>query len=150
MECAEKERLKDFLKFKGLGQTKFEAAAGLPRGYVNNIRRSITPDKLQTICQYFPDLNPVWLKTGQGNMIKTKEEEPRPTMNVTVDKDTLIKLMMYNMRMSEQNDELRKQVDELLQRINNLEEEVRETKKDTAKSSPSDSANNQQEDFEVS
>ena len=150
MECAEKERLKDFLKIKGLGQTKFEAAAGLPRGYVNNIRRSITPDKLQTICQYFPDLNPVWLRTGQGNMIKTKEEEPRPTMNVTVDKDTLIKLMMYNMRMSEQNDELRKQVDELLQRINNLEEEVRESKKDTAKSSHSDSANNQQEDFKVS
>ena len=152
MECAEKERLKDFLKIKGLGQTKFEAAAGLPRGYVNNIRRSITPDKLQTICQYFPDLNPVWLKTGQGEMLKTekKEEEPRPTMNVTVDKDTLIKLMMHNIRMSEQNDELRKQVEELLQRINNLEEEVRGTKKDDAKSSPSTSANNQQEDFKVS
>ena len=143
MECAEKERLKEFLKIKGLGQTKFEAAAGLPRGYVNNIRRSITPDKLQTICQYFPDLNPVWLKTGQGNMIKTKEEEPRPTMNVSVDKDTLIRLMLHSMKMNEmENEQMRKQMEEIMRMIEELKEEVLGSKKDTAKSSLSDPADN--------
>lgn len=143
MECAEKERLKEFLKIKGLGQTKFEAAAGLPRGYVNNIRRSITPDKLQTICQYFPDLNPVWLKTGQGNMIKTKEEESRPTMNVSVDKDTLIRLMLHSMKMNEmENEQMRKQMEEIMRMIEELKEEVLGSKKDTAKSSLSDQADN--------
>ena len=153
MEQTVKERLIIFMRKKGLSQKRFEQAVGLSNGYINQLRHSPSATKLQRIIDAFPDLNDKWLLTGQGEMLKTeekKEEEPRPTMNVTVDKDTLIKLMMHNIRMSEQNDELRKQGDELLQRINNLEEEVRESKKDTAKSSPSDSANNQQEDFKVS
>ena len=152
MEETVKQRLVKYLRFKSIGQNKFEAMAGIGNGYISNLKIAPGTGHLTKILNAAPDLNERWLMTGQGEMLKTekKEEEPRPTMNVTVDKDTLIKLMMYNMRMSEQNDELRKQVDELLQRINNLEEEVRETKKDTAKSSHSDSANNQQEDFEVS
>ena len=83
----------------------------------------------------------------EGEMMKQKPEEP---MEVSMTKDMVIQLMMHNIRMSEQNDELRKQMAELLQRIKNLEEEVRASKKDDAKSSLSDSANNQQEQNKVS
>lgn len=84
--------------------------------------------------------------TGQGEMLKTekKEEEPRPTFDVTVDKDTLIKLLLHA------NEHMSEQMAELLERIKNLEEEVRASKKDDAKSSLSDSANNQQEQNKVS
>ena len=85
--------------------------------------------------------------TGEGDMIKETKEEP---MEVSMTKDMVIQLMMHNIRMSEQNDELRKQMAELLERIKNLEEEVMASKKVGAKSSLSDSANNQQEKNKVS
>lgn len=65
-----KERLICFIKFLKIGQGKFEAQCGLANGYVNNIRRSITPDKLQQIALQFPELNTGWLMTGEGEMIK--------------------------------------------------------------------------------
>lgn len=65
-----KERLKTFIKLKGFGQGKFESMCGLSNGYVNNIRQSIQPDKLQKIALQFPDLNTGWLMTGEGEMLK--------------------------------------------------------------------------------
>ena len=129
-----------------MSQKRFEQAVGLSNGYINQLRHSPSATKLQRIIDAFPDLNDKWLLTGQGEMLKTekKEEEPRPTFDVTVDKDTLIKLLLHA------NEHMSEQMAELLQRIKNLEEEVRASKKDDAKSSLSDSANNQQEENKVS
>ena len=134
------------MRKKGLSQKRFEQAVGLSNGYINQLRHSPSATKLQRIIDAFPDLNDKWLMTGQGEMLKTekKEEEPRPTFDVTVDKDTLIKLLLHA------NEHMSEQMAELLQRIKNLEEEVRASKKDDAKSSLSDSANNQQEKNKVS
>ena len=146
MEQTVKERLIIFMRKKGLSQKRFEQAVGLSNGYINQLRHSPSATKLQRIIDAFPDLNDKWLMTGQGEMLKTekKEEEPRPTFDVTVDKDTLIKLLLHA------NEHMSEQMAELLQRIKNLEEEVRASKKDDAKSSLSDSANNQQEKNKVS
>lgn len=65
-----KDRLKAFIKSQGIGQGKFESTCGLSNGYVNNIRRSIQPDKLQKIALSFPQLNTGWLMTGEGEMLK--------------------------------------------------------------------------------
>ena len=43
---------------------------GLSNGYVNNIRKSISPEKLQSITLTFPELNTEWLLTGRGEKIK--------------------------------------------------------------------------------
>lgn len=66
-----KGRLLMFIKFMNMGQSKFEAKCGLSNGYVNNIRRSISPEKLQQISLSFPELNAGWLMTGEGEMLKT-------------------------------------------------------------------------------
>ena len=44
----------------------------MSNGYVNNIRTSITPDKLVKIAQAYPDLNISWLMIGEtgGEMTK--------------------------------------------------------------------------------
>lgn len=145
MEQTVKERLIIFIRKKGLSQKRFEQAVGLSNGYINQLRHSPSATKLQRIIDAFPDLNDKWLLTGQGEMLKTeKKEEERPTFDVTVDKDTLIKLLLHA------NEHMSEQMAELLQRIKNLEEEVRASKKDDAKSSLSDSANNQQEQNKVS
>ena len=71
-----KERLILFIRYLNIGQGKFEARCGLANGYVNNIRRSITPEKLQQIARQYPELNAGWLMTGEGEMLKTE------TMNI--------------------------------------------------------------------
>lgn len=66
-----KERLIIFIKSLDIGQGAFEKAVGLSNGYVNNIRKSIQPDKLQKIALKFPELNTGWLMTGEGEMLKS-------------------------------------------------------------------------------
>lgn len=74
-----KERLITFIGSLGIGQAKFERQCGLANGYVNNIRRSVTPEKLQKIAQEYPALNTVWLLTGEGEMLKTSTEQTETT-----------------------------------------------------------------------
>lgn len=66
-----KGRLIAYIKYLGIGQGKFEAQCGLANGYVNNIRKSITPEKLQNIARQNPNLNTGWLMTGEGSMLKS-------------------------------------------------------------------------------
>lgn len=72
-----KDRLVAFLKYKKLSQAKFEKAIGASNGFVNNIRQSIQPDKLEKIAQLYPELNISWLLIGGlgGKMLKEKERE---------------------------------------------------------------------------
>jgi transcriptional regulator with XRE-family HTH domain len=71
-----KERLIIFIKSQKMGQAAFEKKIGLSNGYVNNIRKSIQPDKLQRIALIFPQLNAGWLMTGEGEMLKRNNERP--------------------------------------------------------------------------
>ena len=71
MESTVKQRLIRFVKYKGLSQKRFEEAVGLSNGYINNISKGIGAEKLQRILSVFPDLNQVWLLTGEGEMLNT-------------------------------------------------------------------------------
>jgi len=68
-----KQRLIEFLSYKGLSQKNFALQCGLSNGFVNNIVQSIQPKTLNRITMQFPDLNPAWLLTGEGDMIRTHE-----------------------------------------------------------------------------
>lgn len=68
-ELSIKERLKLYIKEKGLSQSKFEKMANLSNGFVNNISKGIGSEKLQSIFCNFPDLNRDWLLTGEGSML---------------------------------------------------------------------------------
>lgn len=65
-----KERLIKFAKSKERSVRAFEREAGLTIGYVNTIRVSVQPDKLQRIASRYPDLNAEWLMTGVGPMTR--------------------------------------------------------------------------------
>ncbi|GEM_PF-991475 len=65
-----KERLKQYIKFKDLKTNAFEKVIGASNGFVNSIRQSVAPDKLEQITKYYQDLNIEWLLTGVGEMIK--------------------------------------------------------------------------------
>jgi len=76
-----KDRLIKYLLLKKISQRSFEVKIGLSNGYINNIRKSIQPDKLQNILLNYPDLNIEWLLTGKGKMLKND-----PNQDVEKDK----------------------------------------------------------------
>lgn len=75
MERTVKQRIIEFIKYKGIGQTKFEKAVGLSNGYLNQLRHAPSYEKIQMIIGAFPDLNEVWLLTGEGEMLKSEAQQ---------------------------------------------------------------------------
>ena len=75
MELTVKQRIIEFIKYKGIGQTKFEKAVGLSNGYLNQLRHAPSYEKIQMIIGAFPDLNEVWLLTGEGEMLKSEAQQ---------------------------------------------------------------------------
>lgn len=65
-----RERLTAYIRIKNINISQFEKAIGVSSGYVNNISKSIQPDKLQAISDHFSDLNIEWLLIGKGGMLK--------------------------------------------------------------------------------
>ncbi len=79
MKVTVKERLILFLNHKEISQNKFENLLNFSNGFVNNIRQSIIPDKLQQIALQFPELNIEWLLIGNGEMLKKNNENKADT-----------------------------------------------------------------------
>lgn len=75
METTIKERIVQFLKYKNLGQGKFEKAVGLSNGYISNLKSSPTADKLLMIISAYPELNKNWLLTGEGDMLNNNSDQ---------------------------------------------------------------------------
>lgn len=69
-----KDRLDAFLSYKELSQAKFADIVGLSTGFANNVGDSISTKSLNKIIKAFPDLNPLWLTEGEGEMIASKED----------------------------------------------------------------------------
>lgn len=68
-------RLRQFINHKGLSQSRFEKITKLSNGYVNNIRKSIKMETLDNnILSVFPELNKMWLLTGEGSMLKQENK----------------------------------------------------------------------------
>ena len=81
VEDSVKQRLIRFAKLKCKSVRAFEMANNLTVGYINAIRVSIQPDKIQRIASHYPDLNIDWLMTGSGEMLVKNDEmvsEPLP------------------------------------------------------------------------
>lgn len=79
-----KERVKEFIKREGISEREFCKRIGVSTSYVNNIRSSIQPDKLKAIGEQFPELNPLWLMTGNGNMLGDNKNEVQGNNNTAV------------------------------------------------------------------
>ena len=77
-----KERLADFLSYKGIGQDKFAQIANLSRGFANNVGDSIRQSSLNKIKAAFPELNTLWLTSGVGNMINQPAPSIQPNAHV--------------------------------------------------------------------
>lgn len=68
-----KERIKRYCKYKNIPISAFEKKCELSNGYVNAMRKGFSDTKLDIVLRAFPDLNRVWLLTGEGEMLLKSE-----------------------------------------------------------------------------
>ncbi|MDR0619254.1 MAG: XRE family transcriptional regulator [Bacteroidales bacterium] len=69
-----KERIREYIKYKGITERMFcQMMGGVSYSYVNSINKSIGNDKLKRIKAAFPDLNVLWVLTGEGEMLINKD-----------------------------------------------------------------------------
>jgi transcriptional regulator with XRE-family HTH domain len=96
METSVKERLKQFIDTLNISEREFCRRIGVSSSYVMSIKKSIQPDKMQTISIHFPELNPLWLLLGQGEMLLSdgkKEGEQRQNTGGLPSSELLAKLL---------------------------------------------------------
>lgn len=84
METSVKQRLINFIEYKGLSIRKFEQNVGVSNGFVNNISKGIGADKLQKILSIYPELNQAWLLTGEGDMIRGDHTSNKRIVNADI------------------------------------------------------------------
>lgn len=92
MEGTVKERLKEFIKYLGISEREFCRRVGVGSAYIQSIRKSIMPDTLQQIAIHFPQLNPIWLMMGDGEML-LPEEKPEEKAPEAAPSEILLKLL---------------------------------------------------------
>lgn len=92
MEGTVKERLKLFIKHLGISEREFCRRVGVGSAYIQSIRKSIMPDTLQQITIQFPQLNPIWLMMGDGEML-LPEEKPEEKAPEVTPSEILLKLL---------------------------------------------------------
>ncbi|MDX4973683.1 S24 family peptidase [Myroides odoratimimus] len=68
----DKEKILQYLEFKGISKNKFYIKTGLSVGFLDK-GNSLGLDKLKIIIDNYPDLNIDWLLHDRGEMIKTEE-----------------------------------------------------------------------------
>jgi len=66
-------RIKYYLDYKGIKVSAFEKEVGMSNGsFASQLKnnKTIGVDKLENILKRFADLNPEWILTGNGDMLK--------------------------------------------------------------------------------
>lgn len=135
METTAKQRIMQFISKAGISIREFERASGLSNGYVKSLRKSPTTDKMQSIIRAFPELNPEWLMTGNGDMVNVQENHEDkqdmvsesnsiPYTAIPAWADTFINLLTDQVK---QNEELHRELRESIVEVKALSDVLRET-----------------------
>lgn len=134
-----KQRLIEFIKFKNISIREFCRTIGVSQTYVTSMRSSIQPDKLVSINVHFPELNSIWLLTGEGEMIKENSDiisidrQLLVNAGAEVFKDKLIDMFkkgeIYSSYVIKEKDDM---IRELFHKIAHLEDKIEDLKRQLA------------------
>lgn len=75
-----KDRARIFVKSQQTTMKAFETSINASNGYINNITRSISLEKIDLIVEKYPILNIEWLLTGKGDMLKSLTDLSEPEL----------------------------------------------------------------------
>lgn len=62
------DRILQFIEYKGISRNKFYIKTGLSNGFLDKVK-DIGASKVEKILSTYPDINPIWLITGVGEML---------------------------------------------------------------------------------
>lgn len=68
----QKERILQFIEYKGISKNKFYIESGISNGVLDK-KSGLSMDTVEKFYSTFPEINPEWLLTGNGSMLKEKE-----------------------------------------------------------------------------
>ena len=71
-------RIKKYIIHKNMSMRKFDLSIGASDGYTQSAAKnsaSIGSDLIEKIISMYKDLNPYWLMTGEGEMLRGREAE---------------------------------------------------------------------------
>lgn len=111
------DRFYEYLAEKSLKPTTVEKAIGLSNGYLSAQKKrnaDMGEGMILKIIDYFRDIEPLWLLTGEGPMLRTDDT---PSVSATIATDTFDKGTVYSdavtLRLMKKIDEKDAQIDEL-------------------------------------
>ena len=64
-------RINAFIKYKQISVAEFEKRCGLSNGAVAKMGNNTRLSTIDKISMIFPEINTVWLRTGEGEMLKS-------------------------------------------------------------------------------
>ena len=70
----EKDKIKQYLEYKGISKNRFYNQTGLSVGFLDS-GKSLGVDKAKIIINKFPDLSLEWLVMDKGNMLNTEDTQ---------------------------------------------------------------------------
>ena len=80
MKHAIKERIIEFINYKGISKNAFENACSMSKRYLSNLKGTPGARIIKNIHDAFPELNTTWLITGTGEMLSESTENQEPTI----------------------------------------------------------------------
>lgn len=126
------DRIKEYIDSKGISIAAFERSIGMGNAsFGKSLKKNgaIGTDKLENILRIYEDINPVWLLTGNGSMLKPNKDysiQESPAMMATEPQagynsegDSLI-YKMYKEK-DEENKMLLKEIGRLEERLEKYE-----------------------------
>lgn len=67
------DRIIEFIDYKGINKNKFYLKTGLSNGFLDKVK-DIGSSKIEYILNAYPEINPTWLITGVGAMLKNDKD----------------------------------------------------------------------------
>lgn len=105
-----RERIAEYLILKGISRYRFYKDTGLSNGFLDK-PGSINSDNCEKICYCYPDINPEWLLTGKGEMLKSGElielEKSDKQVSIEVLVKKIVELTSENTLLKKENETLR-------------------------------------------
>jgi len=92
------DRIRQIIDYKGVSVNKFSDLIGASNSYFNKVLKnntSVGSDRIEKILREIPEINPEWLLTGRGNMLKEVVDSKGINSNI---KDSFNNIKDFNTR----------------------------------------------------
>lgn len=95
------DRIKEIIDYKGISKNKFYKETGLSNGFLDKVK-DIGVSKTGYILNAYPEINPIWLITGKGDMI-INNYQPKELQEYKLRTDFVVNeqyIPLYNLQAS--------------------------------------------------